>query len=268
VGGYAIVPSLADPNGRLGNYAVDITNAMLTVQPAALTVTAHDASRPYGSSNPPLSGTIIGIQNSDDITATYATTATISSPPGTYPIVPSLVDPNHKLPNYTVTSTNGILTVTPRPVPTILSIRPIGGNGMTITWTSVSNSVYRVQYKSGLANTNWINLTPDITATGSAASYTDYPSGAPQRYYRVQLVSTSPQIQPVIKTISGGGTGSVVITWSAVSGQTYRIQYKASLNGTTWNDLSPDVKAAGTATSFTDHPAGATQRYYRVALMP
>ena len=58
------------------------------------------------------SGTITGIQNGDNITATYATTATVASPVGSYPITPTLVDPNGKLTNYTVSSTNGTLSVT------------------------------------------------------------------------------------------------------------------------------------------------------------
>ena len=42
------------------------------------------------------SGTITGIQNRDNITANYATTATVTSPVGTYPITPSLVDPERQ----------------------------------------------------------------------------------------------------------------------------------------------------------------------------
>ena len=98
VGRYLITPTLVDPNGKLGNYAVTITNGTLTVTPAALTVVANNASRPYGATNPVFSGTITGIQNGDNITATYATTATINSPAGTYPIVPSLVDPGTSSP--------------------------------------------------------------------------------------------------------------------------------------------------------------------------
>jgi len=58
----------------------------------------------------------VGIKNGDNITATYATTATQSSPAGTYPIVPTLVDPDNKLGNYAVTSTNGVLTINPAPL--------------------------------------------------------------------------------------------------------------------------------------------------------
>ena len=69
---------------------------MLVLNPTPLiplVVVANDASRAYGATNPVFSGTITGVQSGDNITATYATTATPSSPVGTYPITPSLVDP-------------------------------------------------------------------------------------------------------------------------------------------------------------------------------
>jgi hypothetical protein len=88
----------------------------ITINQAPLSVTAANASRLYGSPNPVFTGSIVGIKNGDNITATYATTATQSSPVGTYPIVPTLVDPDNKLGNYTVTSTNGVLTINPAPL--------------------------------------------------------------------------------------------------------------------------------------------------------
>src|SRR6185436_12543887 len=92
---------------------VTINNGALTINPAALSVTADDKSRTYGAANPAFTGNIVGIQNSDNITAIYSTPATASSPVGPYSIVPSLQDPDSKLGNYTVTVNNGTLTVTP-----------------------------------------------------------------------------------------------------------------------------------------------------------
>ena len=86
---------------------------MLSVTAAGLTVAANNASRVYGATNPVFSGTITGIQNGDNITATYASTATVNSAVGTYPITPTLVDPGSKLSNYIVSSVNGTLSVTP-----------------------------------------------------------------------------------------------------------------------------------------------------------
>lgn len=112
VGTYPIVPALIDPAGRLGNYTVSINNGTLTVSPALLTVTAANATRAFGAPNPVFTGTLVGVKNGDNITATFASAATATSPVGTYPIVPALADPTGKLTNYTVVSNNGILTVT------------------------------------------------------------------------------------------------------------------------------------------------------------
>ena len=112
IGNYPIVPVLSDPNNKLGNYAVTINNGNLVVSPAPLVVTAANATRAYGDPNPVFTGTTTGIKNNDNISATYSTTATQTSPAGTYPIVPTLVDPNNVLGNYSVTINNGTLTVT------------------------------------------------------------------------------------------------------------------------------------------------------------
>jgi hypothetical protein len=114
LGMYAITPTLADPNGKLANYSVTITNGTLTVTPAGLTVVANNASRPYGATNPVFTGTITGLQNDDSLSikATYATTATVASSVGTYPITPTLSDTLGRIGNYTVTVTSGTLTVT------------------------------------------------------------------------------------------------------------------------------------------------------------
>src|SRR5260370_1377183 len=93
IGTYSIVPTLVDPGNKLGNYVVTSNNGKLTINPAPLTVTAADAGRLYGDGNPTFTGTITGIKNSDNITATYASAATAASAIGTYSIVPTLVDP-------------------------------------------------------------------------------------------------------------------------------------------------------------------------------
>jgi hypothetical protein len=60
-----------------------------------------------------LSGSLEGVQNGDNVTASYSTVATTLSPVGPYDITPSLNDPDRKLTNYVVTTNNGTLSVTP-----------------------------------------------------------------------------------------------------------------------------------------------------------
>jgi hypothetical protein len=109
---YTITPSAATGGTfNANNYAITYNTGTLTVSAVPLTVTANNAMRPYGQANPAFTGTIVGVMNNDNITATYTCSATTNSPPGTYLIVPSLNDPNNRLGNYTVTTNNGTLTV-------------------------------------------------------------------------------------------------------------------------------------------------------------
>ena len=111
VGSYPIKPTFTDPQNQLANYLV-VPSGALTITPAPLTVTAGNASRPYGAPNPALTGAITGIKNADNITATFASAANTASAVGAYPIVPVLADPASRLGNYAVSSTHGVLTVT------------------------------------------------------------------------------------------------------------------------------------------------------------
>ena len=107
VGTYAIVPVATGTN--LANYTVVYVNGTLTVGQATLTVTAGNASRAYGVANPAFSASATGAINGDTFSFTESTTATTSSPVGTYAIVPVATGTN--LGNYTVVYVNGTLTV-------------------------------------------------------------------------------------------------------------------------------------------------------------
>jgi 6-phosphogluconolactonase (cycloisomerase 2 family) len=112
IGSYPITAStFQDPGFKLNNYNLSVTDGTLTITAAQLIVTAANTSRAYGATNPVFTGTIVGLRSGDNITATYSTTATATSPIGTYSIIPTLVDPNGALVNYTVSIVNGTLTV-------------------------------------------------------------------------------------------------------------------------------------------------------------
>jgi hypothetical protein len=160
VGSYSIVPTVGDGgSNKISNYSMTITNGTLTVTPATLTVKAADATRSYGAANPVFSGSISGIQNGDNVTATYLTTATVASPVGTYAITPTLSDAGTgKLNNYSVSSTNGTLTITPA----TLTITADGGKTKLLgaTFTAFTGSV------TGLQNGDTVSV---IYASAGAA---------------------------------------------------------------------------------------------------
>src|SRR5206468_10114536 len=105
---YVITPTLVDPGAKLGNYSVTTNTGTLTVTAAPLNVTANDASRVYGSGNPPFAGAIIGLKNGDAITASFFSLTNLTTPVGTYAngIQSVISDPTAKLGNYAVTKTN------------------------------------------------------------------------------------------------------------------------------------------------------------------
>src|SRR5260221_9088337 len=104
IGSYPITPTATGTN--LGNYTVVYVNGTLSVGQATLTVTASNASRAYGAANPSFTGTYTGAVGSDSFTIAGTTTATTSSPIGSYPITPTAT--GTKLGNYTVVYVNGI----------------------------------------------------------------------------------------------------------------------------------------------------------------
>jgi uncharacterized repeat protein (TIGR03803 family) len=55
-----------------------------------------------------------------------------------------------------------------------------------LTWSSVSNGVYQLQYKTNLLQTNWVSIGSTITASNTVLSVTNSISTDNQRFYRVQ----------------------------------------------------------------------------------
>ncbi|MGH8619392.1 MAG: MBG domain-containing protein, partial [Burkholderiales bacterium] len=84
-----------------------------TINPAALSIRADDKTRAVGNPNPPLTATYSGFVNGETPVVlggvlVITTPATIASPAGAYPIIPS----GQTSTNYTITYVNGVMTVT------------------------------------------------------------------------------------------------------------------------------------------------------------
>jgi hypothetical protein len=191
VGTYSINASgAADPN-----YTITYTAGTMTVQHAALTVTANSESMNYGGPVPALAVSYSGFVNGDNASSlttkpTLATTATSSSPTGTYPItVSGAADPN-----YTITYVNGTMTV--------------GGATLTITANSAS-MIYggtvpslSVSYSGFINGDNASSLTtaPTVTTTATSSSAAGaYPitvSGAVDPNYTLVYVPGTLTIDP------------------------------------------------------------------------
>jgi subtilisin-like proprotein convertase family protein len=176
--------------------------------------------------------------------------------------------------NYNVTfanNTTGVITPATLTVTAENKRRPYG----------VANPVLTAGY-SGFVNdetlpTSGVTGSPQLSTTATNTSPAgDYPITAAvgslnATNYAFSFVSGALTVfggPPVILSLTGAGTDTVVIQWSAISNVTYRVQYKVDLNDTNWSDLFPDVTATGDTASATNNPGDAAQRVYRIKVVP
>jgi hypothetical protein len=112
------------------DYSAATTTATLVVDKALLTVTTSAQTKVYGTTNPTLTGSVSGLENSDLITASCSTSATQFSDVavGGYPITATLSDPGNRLSNYTLVNAGNTLTITPA--------------GLTVSGITAANKSY------------------------------------------------------------------------------------------------------------------------------
>jgi hypothetical protein len=173
VGTYGITPTLSDPDGKLSNYLTSTNNGTLTIMAAPLTVTVDDKARTYGSANPVFTGNVLGIQNGDNVTATYSTAATQSSPVGNYPIAPMLADPDSKLGNYLVSTTNGTLAINPAPL--------TGTADNKSRLYGETNPIFTVTY------TGFVNSENSSNVTGTLVAFSPAETNSPVGMYPITV---------------------------------------------------------------------------------
>jgi hypothetical protein len=169
-----------------------------------LRVTANNESRQLGQANPALTYTITGFINGDTQsvvsgTPTLATTATVESPVGTYPI--TITAGTLSAANYTFTFVDGTFTVT-------------GGTAQTISFGALANVTYGVApitlgaaASSGLpvsfavtsgpaaitGNTLMVTGAGNVTVTATQAGDASYAAAAPVS----QTFNSSPAVLTV-----------------------------------------------------------------------
>jgi hypothetical protein len=178
VGDYSIAAGAGSLDAD--NYSFSFVDGTLSITTAPLTVTADDKEKSCGESNPTLTGTIDGIRNDDEITASYSTTATSSSGAGDYVIAPSAS--GTKLSNYTPTYVNGTLTVNPPAItghPDDQDI--VAGSG--VSFSASTSGTASVQWQlSTDAGVTWANISG---ATSTTLSFTTSSTQSGNQYRAV-----------------------------------------------------------------------------------
>ena len=196
-GGAAANYTLSQPTGLTAN----ITGKSVTITSgisASGKVYDGTTTTTISSNNVVLNGVLAGDANNVRLSTNgYAASfASAGAASGVGVTISGLTLTGTAAANYTLTPPPGLtanisakaLTIASGALPVITSIRLTNGV-ITITWTSVAGGIYRAQYIDTLSATNWNDLLPDVTATGSTASQTNNVTGVPHRFYRIKLLN-------------------------------------------------------------------------------
>ena len=181
--------------GLSSNYTITYANGTLTVNPAALTITANNASKTYGQTAT-FAGTAFttsGLVNGDTVGSVTETStgSAATAAVGTDPIVPSAATFSAGLSsNYTITYANGTLTVNPAAL-------TITANNASKTYGQTASFAGTAFTTSGLVNGDTVSGVTE-TSTGSAAT---------------AAVGTDP-IVPSAATFSAGLSSNYTITYA------------------------------------------------------
>src|SRR5208282_226843 len=81
-----------------------------------------------------------------------------------------------------------INVVKAEPVPVILSLG-VTNNNVAVTWSSAANLIYQLQSNTNLSGTNWVNVPPQMAASGPTTTETNAIGSAPHQFYRVSLLT-------------------------------------------------------------------------------
>lgn len=254
------------------NYQSNSAQVNLTVSPAALVVVANAATRTYGVANPSFTGAISGVVDADILTETYTTTATATSVPGAYAIVPGVSGPTAA--NYSVTATNGVLTITKAASSTGLtssSATTMSGATLTLVATVASSTTGvptgTVSFYDGttLVGTATLDATGKAsynadTLTGGTHSLTAaYAGDANFKESSSAAVSESVQDFSIGTSSSSGTSGSSTPAVTIASGGTASYSFPISpLNGSFTNTVTFSVSGLPSTMSYSFSPSSVT----------
>jgi hypothetical protein len=113
---------------------------------------------------------------------------------------------------------------------------------------------------------SWTNLKFVLSAAGPGTVLEFGAENAPN-YFGLDDVSVTPIPAPVFQSVAAEG-GSITLTWSAMTGMTYQLQYATSLCPPDWSDLGAPILAGSDSITASDIIPQDPQRFYRVVFVP
>ena len=241
-----------------GNYSFTYQTGTTTVAKAILTVTANAASSNYGSAIPTLGYTITGLVNGDTSSAysgtgTVSTTATSSSPAGTYTITAGVGTLTAT--NYTFSTSNGTLTINKVNL-TITASSPSVTYGTAASITPSYSGFVNGDTSASL--TTQPTCTTTQVASSAVGTYPSSCSGAVDANYTIGYTAGSVTVTAVVPTAPASlsavigayssGSSTYTLTWTAPSNTggatyTYSVSYEKA-GATSWTSLTTGLSSS------------------------
>jgi hypothetical protein len=80
--------------------------------------------------------------------------------------------------------------VAPEPIinPTIIEAVAVTNGVVALRWNTVLGHTYQLQFTTNLTTAAWVDVPPDVIATGSTLTVTNAVGPAPYRFFRVFIV--------------------------------------------------------------------------------
>jgi mRNA-degrading endonuclease toxin of MazEF toxin-antitoxin module len=107
---------------------------------------------------------------------------------------------------------------------------------------------------------------PSTNIFETVATDNGVPSMSATNSFKVFVTATQTVSPPIIQSIAVAD-GVATISWSSITGRTYRLLYNLDLS-TNWIPIPPDITASNSSISATDSVQSVATRFYRVQLLP
>ena len=262
VGSYGIVVTNAVGTG-LTNYTITYTNGTLTVNAAALTITANSASKTYGNTDPALTYQLTGnLYNGDTLSGALSRVA--GENVGGYAILQNTLGAGS---NYTITYQGANLRILRRSL-LVLANNASRSYGQT-------NPVFTVTYTgfatgdgpSSLSGT--LVFTTSATPASSTGTYPIAPSGLSSPNYSINFANGTLTITPPvgvrITSITPLSPGNIELGGNGDTNVTYTIQTYPDL--VHWQSIGTATSGGSGLFQFQDSNAtNSTALFYRTSL--
>ena len=226
------------------NYTISYANGTLTVNKAALTITAANASKLYGAALPVLTASYSGFVNGDTPSSlttppALSTTATAASPVGSYPITAG----GAASPNYTISYANGTLTVNKAALTiTAANASKLYGAALPVLTASYSG------FGNGDTPSSLTTppaLTTTATAASPAGSYPITAGGAASPNYTISYANGTLTVNQAVLTITAANASKLY----GAALPTLTATYSGFVNGDNPSSLTTPATLSTTATA-------------------